>query len=306
MIVNNAAQQPDKIGHQSFSHSDVSSGDTSLIVISTDSMAYYYCMSLGKAIAASPLFNDVRICDDVMRRDSLFFLNQPFNERDVERLCNEYDVDALISLDMFFFKTLLVNYLNKHLLNYSYVLVILTGEVSMAYPGCPETISFPFEDSLIMKNENLFLEENQVYTIEDVKYTMHYLSEYVGEKMQNHFVPFWSDDNRWFYKNFASGWKRATAYADAQKWKLAADEWRLLYARASKWKQRALLASNLALCYELTGDFPKAIEYAEISSKLFMENADDENKFRKMQSIYLDQLRNRLIDDQKLSQQLHE
>jgi hypothetical protein len=302
MIVNNSAQQPDGVGHRFLSFSK---GD-SLLSVSVDSMAYLFCMSLGKAIAESPLFYDVRICEDTLRRDSLFYNSRPLTADEVVSFCNDYGVDALITLDKMFFNTVFYETDMKNFVMGNGISADVSGELRALWPGQKTVYSIPFSDSLmwLMDENHLFGEVIEVLTTPDVKLAIQYLSEFTGQKIHVNFVPFWSDDKRWFYTNISSQWKQATVYAAGGKWEAAAKIWEPLFDKTKKWKPKARLASNLALCYEMTGNFNKAVEYAEISYGLFNEFAG--STYTGVQSTYLDILKKRVTADQILSEQLRE
>lgn len=304
MIVNNSAQQPDHIGHnfKSFTKGD------SVISASVDSMAWHLCMSLGKAIAESPVFEDVRICEDTLRRDSLFYNVRPFTADEVQSLCDNYGVDALVSLDKLFFNTVFYETDHSNFVIGNAINVEISGEIRALWPDQKEVYAIPFVDSLmwIMDENDLFSTTLAILSPEDVKSAMLYFSTYTGEKLYANFVPFWSEDKRWYYTNISSEWKRGTAFAAAGKWTDAIAIWKPLLEKTNKWKSKAFLASNLALCHEMTGDFSKAIEYAEIAYGLFKEYTEESNQQTKLQHTYLDLLKNRNEADRLLSKQLKE
>ena len=305
MVVNNSAQQPDNVGHRYESNTK----NDSVMSISADSMAYYFCMSLGKTLAESPIFNDVRICEDTLRRDSFFYKVESFTPDEVKSFCDDYGVDAFISLDKFFFSTVFT----ENTLTYSSfanksVYVQISGELRILWPDQDEVFAVPFIDSLSWYyDENVFSEGVVDMVLEpDTKNAMYYLTEYTGQKLQVNIIPFWTEDKRWYYKNLASEWKLGSAYTAAEKWNEAAKVWESLYKKSNKWKSKARLASNLALCYEMKNDFKKAIEYAEISHGLFKENADENDVYKGIQGTYIDVLKKRMEGDKLLSKQLGE
>jgi hypothetical protein len=306
MIVNNSAQQPDDTGHR---YVRIGKGDT-IMHVPADSTAYAFCMRLGKNIAESPVFYDVRICDDTLRRDSVFYDKRPFSARDVQAFCENYGVDALISLDNFVFLTeTQESELNTYSAETSTsIRVNLSGELRAMWPEQKEVYAFPFSDSLKWLWSEYYHLDSSVKGISgsDVQYAMHYLSAVTGEKMRMNFVPYWSYDNRWYYTDISSEWKRGTAYAVAAKWSEAAGIWETLLAKTGKWRPKARLLSNLALCNEITGDFEKAITYAEKSYRLFEENAGEDDDYTKLQKRYLEILRERAGNDSVLSKQLRE
>ena len=301
MIVNNAAQQPDDIVSQEF----YQEGQEKKLWFSADSMGYLFCLSLGNAIAESPLFDDVRLCTDTLRKDSNFFVSRPFSPSEIKSFCDLYDVDALITLDKMYFKP----QFEPTSLNYPYVFIQLIGELKAVYPGSQVAQAITFSDSIYIAPyafEFYYSREPFQYTSQDVMAAMRSLSEYTGQRLHTHFVPHWISDSRWVFTSFSSEWKRATAYARADKWEMAATEWRASFEKTKQWKKKAFLASNLALCHEIAGDFAKAIEYAETADSLFKQNANEDHKFRKWQHKYLEQLKKRSEDDKTISLQLRE
>ena len=305
MIVNNSAQQPDNVGHRYESNTK---GD-SVVSVSADSMAYIFCMSLGKTIADSPLFSDVRICEDTLRRDSLYYNTEIFKPDEVKSFCADYGVDALISLDKLFFSTVDRERTKLFLSESSRdIYVQITGELRVLWPDQKEIYIIPFIDSLSWYYDDVVISENALKVViePDTRFAMLYLSDITGQKMQVNIVPFWSEDKRWYYTNINSDWKQGTVFARAEKWSEAANVWEPLLEKNKKWEQKARLALNIALCYEMKGDFKKAIEFAETSYKLFEKHTSENDAFYGMHKTYIDILNKRMEGDKLISKQLRE
>jgi hypothetical protein len=304
MIVDNSAQQPDGTGHRYIR----GNREDSVMSVSADSTAYDFCLWLGKNMAESSVFYDVRICEDTLRRDSVFYVKKPFSANEVKELCESYGVDGLISLDNLFFITEVFDAGLNDLLAESFTKIRITGELRALWPDQKEVYTFPFSDSLKWYwSDQVYVEDFvEMATTPNVKEAMRYLSGNIGEKMHINFVPYWSFEHRWYYTGVSSEWRRGTVYADAGKWEEAAGIWELLYPKTSKWKSKACLLSNLALCNEMAGNFNKAIDYAEKSAQLFKENAGEENDYTKLQNKYVEVLKERAKNDAVLSRQLRE
>ena len=304
MIVNNSAQQPDGVGH---SYKSNTKGD-SLLYVSVDSMAYHFCTSLGKAIAETPFFYDVRMCNDTLRIDSSFYNVRPFTVNNIKAFCDDYDVDALITLDKLFLKTVFYDKDMTGMHMCSAVTAEISGELRALWPGQKEAYSVPFTDSLAwFLDEGVFSEAVvKALTVSDVQSAMLYLSDFTGRKMHVNFTPHWAEDKRWYYTNISSEWKSGTVYANAKKWGEAVKIWESLYRKSTKWKQKARLLSNIALCNEMVGNFEKASEYAEMSYALFRENDKENSYYSNLQKTYIDILQQRKSMDRMLSKQLGE
>ncbi|MDR1380909.1 MAG: DUF6340 family protein, partial [Tannerella sp.] len=144
MLVNNSAQQPDAAGHRFMRNGK----DETDAPVPADSMAYEFCLRLGEQIAASPVFYDVRLCRDTLRTDSAFYEKRPFSADRVRALCDDYGVDALISLDKFVFLTEMREERSNPYTFESSVRVNLSGELRVLWPGQKEVYAIPFADSL--------------------------------------------------------------------------------------------------------------------------------------------------------------
>jgi hypothetical protein len=312
MLVNNSAQQPDGTGHR-YVHGD-GNGAVSDVSVPVDSLAYDFCLQLGRFIADAPVFYDVRICEDTLRRDSVFYDRRPFSAGAVEELCERYGVDGLISLDRMFFVTEVFDAVaDARFPEGSFIDVRVSGELRALWPKQKTVYTFPFSDSLKWfwpEDEALygdgFIETTSVVEGPDVKDAMRYLSEEVGRKMRMNFVPYWSSENRWYYTDVSSDWKRGTVYANVGKWSEASGIWEKLLLKSVRWRAKARLLSNLALCEEMAGDFKKALDYAEMSARLFEENAGGESDYTKLQNKYVEALRERAKNDVLLSEQFRE
>ncbi len=307
MIVNNTVQQPDNYGHTIQSNR---LQPNSFAALSADSLAYFFSLSLGKAMTESPLFDDVRLCDDTLRHDSLFLFKQPLQMNDVAALCDEYEVDALISLDkLLFYSSILLSH-DQNAVNWVFFKIFITGELRAVCPGYRLSYTVPFVDSLSRYFSIIdYKDEFGIITyisFEDIRESMRYLAETTGYNLRVHFTPFWTDDKRWLYTSVLSDWKRATSYALADRWEAAADEWLPLFAKEKRWKHKARLASNLALYYEVTGNFSKAIEFAERAHTILKAHRPVDDIYREKQHDYLEILKKRAEDDHILTEQLRE
>jgi tetratricopeptide (TPR) repeat protein len=297
MIINNAVQQPDSVGHRIEEMPDWK------FRVSVDSTAYNLCLSLGKSISEAGFFDDVRLCEDTMRRDSVFYETRLFSKEEVMQICSDYGVDAFITLDRLMFHTNLTKQVEKYGFLYGRGIEIeASGELHAYFPGEREFYSFPFQDSLFWYDEGTYLMDAR----EDFAEAMRHLSNIMGEKLKENFVPYWTLENRWYYTSLSSEWKQGAVYAANGKWNEAETVWKALLQKTKNRKQQARLYSNLALCSEVRGDFDKAIAYAEKSCEVFGSILPEDDPSVTVQKLFVEILKKRLSNEDKLSKQLKE
>jgi tetratricopeptide (TPR) repeat protein len=299
MVLNNAAQQPDHIGHLTAGY-----GKDTTQSISTDSMAHEFCRALGEALVMASVFDDVRLCNDTMRRDSSFYRIKLFSAEEAAQICRDYGVDAFISLDKLFFKTKMHKIKSQSYVE-ECVEIELAGEIRAYWQGQGDIYTLPFYDTLAWKTkDDWFAMVN--FSIADVQDAMKYMASREGGKSAVYFAPHWLEDSRWYYTSLFSEWKQGSAYASRNKWEEAADIWKSVLEKTKDKEQQSRLNANLALCKEMTGDFAEAIAYAEKAYHLFKESAGEENNFTKSQKLYIEALSKRAEDDKRLLHQLGE
>jgi tetratricopeptide (TPR) repeat protein len=264
------------------------------------------CRYLGKALVAAEYFDDVLLFDGKLRADSNGYnLYRKASAADVQALCDETGAHALITFDRLTF------YTQKEI---KAVDGYLNGTISVYINGIagsylPEEGDKPYA---VIVADSIFLSEwgetqAQVNSrLPSPEEALRIAARYVAEKVSSTFVPHWERGNRWIYTNSGSRWKEGSAYAAAGKWEAAAERWQALFDAAAGKRTRARLASNLALCHELTGNLEQARGYASISASLLLEDEGAESYYTLLQSQYEKTLKQRIEDDRKLNRQLQE
>jgi len=304
MIIDNTVQQPDSVGHLYINKA----GESKMIKLPSDSLCYDFYQALAGALAESPVFEDVLICLDTIRRDSRYYVVEPFNKYEIRHLCEKYNVDALISIDKFVCNTVYYDDNRFNSLMGDNIMAIIHIELKALWNNQEKPSDVTQTDTLRWDYDFEFVldDDSPQYLLENLKYATHLLADYMGDKARKWFVPYWIDSKRYYYTSPMSAWKRASVYASAEKWSEAAEEWNAILQKTTKWEQKAKLLSNLAVCSEMTGDIPGAVSLAEQSYELFKSNVGEDNEHTVLQKKLFDLLQTRLKNDETISQQFHE
>jgi len=301
LIVNNAVSQQNVPFESSYREVP----DT--LKISADSTTFDFCRTLGEAIADFPGFDDIRLLEGCFRTDQMALTARYLTRNDVEALCDEHEVDAVISLDRLLFKLDEFKEIVYGVDVIGMINVKMDGVVRVYLPNrnTPMTtiiladtitpdISFEPEDMSML---GLFFSADHTNLLRES-------ARFLAEEARIHFVPYWTDDIRWYYAASDARWKEASACAVSDRWDKALQIWKSLYDRTTSWKKRARLASNLALGMELTGDLEQALTWANISHQLFLEHGNEDDTIVKKQELYVRVLSHRILDDTKIRLQM--
>lgn len=302
LIVDNAVPQPSDSGYDYILHGVVQ--DTCRA--KADSAIYYACRTLGTTIAETEFFQDVLLFHDRTREDDGFLVDTKLTQKQVQALCEETGADAVISFDRLLFSmTKLVSKYEDNVL-YGIINVKVTGVVRSYHPSRENPqLSVLVEDSIFWGQDAVRLDIlDQLLPKADE--ALKIAGEYIGEKVHTMFIPHWSREVRWYYTGMGSRWKEASVYATNGKWEEAFAKWDNIYKKTSNWKNKAKLASNIALYYELSGDMENALEWSKTSYDLFKEHAPEEDKSTELQGLYKATILERIRDDKKLNIQFGE
>ena len=304
LIVNNAVAQQDVPFESEYRHLPDS------VNISADSTTFDFCLALGEAIAAFAGFDDVRLLEDGFRSDQQPFAAPVMTQADVVRLCDEHEVEVVISLDRLLFRV-------KEYADYAYgaemiraVDVEVAGVVRVYLPNRTNPLTtIELADTITPVVDVLLVQNNrQSWDIVFATGQTNLLREsakFLAEEARIYFMPYWREDIRWYYTAADARWKEASAYAVSERWDKAVEVWRTLYDRTSSWKRKARLASNLAVGTELTGDLDEALKYAEQAHRLLSEHLGKDDPTVKRHEHYVDVLSNRILEEQRLRLQMN-
>ena len=301
LIVNHAVAQPEVPYESTLVNRDDS------LKLSADSALFTFCRVLGTEIAASPYFKDVRMLEEGYRKDRYFFSDRMLTSNDVSLLCEEHEVDAVVSLDrlMFEIKESLQKGFDFEI--EGWMAIEVSGVIRAYLPGSDAPLS-TIEIVDTIYPQLMFDVLNMTTVFVDAEVLLQDAATLVAKRSLVNFIPYWSGDARWYYVSANAPWKEAGAYAASDKWEQAGEKWKKLFDSAadSSWKLRSRLASNLALASELTGDFSKALYWATESFRLLEGRLNENDAYYKLQKMYIDVLKYRILADKRLHIQLKE
>ena len=275
--------------------------------ITSDSTTFDFCRTLGEVLADFSNFDDIRLLEGCYRKELSPFNATTLKQEDVIQLCYEHEADVVVSLDQLLFslheKEDVFSFFEKQgIMN-----VYISGMLRIYFPSLEtpmtsillaDTIISDF--SFIQNNENIW---DILFTVNETN-LLRESARFLANEVRINFIPYWSQDIRWYYVSLESKWKEASVYAESDKWQKALNLWKTLYSRAPSWKQKARLASNIALGAELVGDLEEALEYANLSYHLMREHLGEEDSTTKNQKTYFKVLSNRITEVQKIRMQL--
>lgn len=300
LIVNNAVPQPDHAGYQYI----LKGVEQDTARAKADSALFDACRSLGVAMMETGYFNDILLYHEATRKDNVYLKDERLSPETVKTLCEENDVEAIISFDRLLFETKKVITEVTSMFYIGVVQVRTNGVLRVYLPDRPSPLA------TVLMNDSVYWAEEA----ESIAALQHYLptpeqalretGKFLGEIALPNFVPHWQNEIRWFYTGGTTDWKLATAYANTQRWEMALQRWESIYNNTSGETAKAKSASNIAFAHEMLGSYDKALGWAEKALPLFRKKGEDTKDYQLLFQ-YTVVLRERIRENQKLNIQLN-
>lgn len=220
---------------------------------------------LAQEIAATNYFNQVVICDSVIRKSvSDADWSQPLSGYKADSLIESLGVDMLFSVERVHVQ---LEESNLFLPNIMVQVPVIDGIVTpliRAYVPGRHTPLFTFS-----KTDTIYWEMRPDLTQERV---IKDASEYAGMLPARHLLPHWKEVERYYFDGGVSEMRDAGIYVREQNWEEAASLWQSLYD-SKKGKNKMYAAYNLALYYEMQDELEKAREYLDVALSLAKEES---------------------------------
>jgi len=180
----------------------------------------------------------------------------------VDNLCKTYNAQAVISLELF---NCLARYHTKPL---GYDPSDFT-DLYMVYLSLKSALYWKMylPNGIVL---DAHLQRDSIYwesSLPSVKDAIQTMAWHMGEKAIKRVAPYWETIERQYYSGGNSYFLRARDLQEANNWDEAAKVWYYIYEN-NKRKVKARAAFNLALSYEVRGNFDEAIAWAEIGKNL--------------------------------------
>lgn len=222
--------------------------------------------SMAEALNNRLFFDSVYYYKDKTNQFGRGNLSENMLNRKIEYLCNLYKVQAVIFLESYNYKTKLTLmdlsdiYYGSMDVNGGIVWKIYerNGNLLDQYI---QTDSI-FWDAANTRYANLLNELPRQTAAVEV------LAEYLGETYMKRVAPFWETVSRKYYSKGHYLFMRANDLHAINNWEEAAKVWYYVYENGNK-RQKAISAFNIALSYEVRGEFDEAVAWGKITQKLF-------------------------------------
>ena len=262
LVVNNALTQP-----QDFGHSTILDGENKGNVEIDLSRSVLYCLfATTQSMESTGEFNAVELMDISQNHSTNYYSRTPLTFSQAERLCADYQADALLTLNQLVLYDVVESFPTDEGTYYAYLQAYAQSHWMIHYAGQTREATFTQADTLLWESQLHYTRAQSLSDLPSRQEALLYLARELGNRMGSSFAPSWQTTRRYIYEL-----PDLQAGLDAfrlQRWNSAINQWITIVDSKDK-KAAACAAANIAIAYEMLGDYASACDYAQRASRLF-------------------------------------
>ena len=275
LLVNNTLTQPKEFGHTTMMDGE-SIGNAE---VDLSRSALYALFAATQSLEGSGEYDAVELMDISQNTSTNYYTRTPLRHAQAEQLCADYQADALLILNQLVLYDVVESFLTNEGTYYAYLQAYAQSHWTIHYAGQTREHSFSQADTLLWESSNTHYNRAQsLAELPSRQEALLYLARELGERTGNSLTPSWQTTLRYIYEvpELQAGLE-AFRY---QKWQEAIDCWLEILrgegdevirreVRGTDKKAAACAAANIAIAYEMQGDYVLACDYAQRAIRLF-------------------------------------
>ena len=262
LVVNNSLKQPNNFGHTTMIDGE-SRGNIEVDL----SRSVLYCLfATTQSMESTGEFNAVELMDISQNHSTNYYSRTPLTFSQAERLCADYQADALLILNQLVLYDVVESFPTDEGTYYAYLQAYSQSHWTIHYAGQTREATFTQADTLLWESQLHYTRTQSLSDLPSRQEALLYLARELGNRMGSSFAPSWQTTRRYIYEL-----PDLQAGLDAfrlQRWNSAINQWITIVDSKDK-KAAACAAANIAIAYEMLGDYASACDYAQRASRLF-------------------------------------
>ncbi len=262
LVVNNALTQP-----QDFGHSTILDGENTRNVEIDLSRSVLYCLfATTQSMESTGEFDAVELMDISQNHSTNYYSRTPLTFSQAERLCADYQADALLTLNQLVLYDIVESFPTDEGTYYAYLQAYAQSHWTIHYAGQLREVTFTQADTLLWESQLHYTRAQSLSDLPSRQEALLYLASELGNRMGSSFAPSWQTTRRYIYE--LPDLQAGLDTFRLQRWNSAINQWINIVDSKDK-KAAACAAANIAIAYEMLGDYASACDYAQRASRLF-------------------------------------
>ena len=285
LVVNNAVVQPEDFGHSTVLEGNNQNG----IKLQLDKAILYSLFALTQTLEESGEMNTVELLDISQNTSTNFYSRQTLNPNKVNELIQLYEVDALVVLNQLVLYDVLEGFWTDGGY-YAYMQAFAQSHWNVYYKDINRKGQvITHADTLVWESDVKYNRTQALNMLPNRQEALLYLASVLGDELGKSLLPSWESVRRYLYNdddvyvqngldafrlqrfNEAIGYWQLVIGSGVQEFRGLGDEAKgeRLKVKGKDKKAAAVAAANIAIAYELLGDYSSACDYANEACRLF-------------------------------------
>ena len=277
LVVNNALVQPEDFGHSTVVDGQHQNG----VSVKLDRALLYAMFSLTRTLDESGDFISAELLDISQNTSTNFYNRQTLSAQRVRGLLLEYEVDALLVLNQLIVYDVLESFIAEEGDQFAYIQAFAQSHWSVYYADANKMdYSFTYADTLVWESGLTYTRAQALNKLPSRQEALLYLASVLGEDLGRSMVHTWVSVPRYLYADSHEAVQAGLNAFRYQRWEEAILYWQSVAnteggkssnrsKRGKDKKAAAVAAANIAIAYELLGDYASACDYANEACRLF-------------------------------------
>lgn len=277
MVVNNALVQPSEFGHSTVLDGHHQGG----VSIQLDRALLYTMFALTQTLDESGEMDAVELLDISQNTSTNYYSRQPMTRAKANELLAFYDVEALLVLNQLVLYDVLEAFRVEEGGEFAYLQAFAQSHWNIYYADQARSIkTITYADTLVWESDIKYTRQQVLEQLPVRQEALLYAASTLGDAFGMSLLPSWVSVRRYLYDHSNPSIQAGIEAFRYQRWEEAIYHWqqvandesnvesRKLKVKEDK-KAAAVAAANIAIAYELLGDYSVACDYANAAFHLF-------------------------------------
>ena len=277
LVVNNAVVQPEDFGHSTVLEGNNQNG----IKLQLDKAILYSLFALTQTLEESGEMNTVELLDISQNTSTNFYSRQTLNPNKVNELIQIYEVDALVVLNQLVLYDVLEGFWTDGGY-YAYMQAFAQSHWNVYYKDINRKGQvITHADTLVWESDVKYTRAQALNMLPNRQEALLYLASVLGDELGKSLLPSWESVRRYLYNDDDVYVQNGLDAFRLQRFNEAIGYWQLvigsgddakgerLKVKGKDNKAAAVATANIAIAYELLGDYALACDYASEAFRLF-------------------------------------
>ena len=277
MVVNNALVQPSEFGHSTVLDGHHQGG----VSVQLDRALLYTMFALTQTLDESGEIDAVELLDISQNTSTNYYSRQPMTRAKANELLAFYDVEALLVLNQLVLYDVLEAFRVEEGGEFAYLQAFAQSHWNIYYADQARSIkTITYADTLVWESDIKYTRQQVLEQLPVRQEALLYAASTLGDAFGMSLLPSWVSVRRYLYDHSNPSIQAGIEAFRYQRWEEAIYHWqqvandesnvesRKLKVKEDK-KAAAVAAANIAIAYELLGDYSVACDYANAAFHLF-------------------------------------